>query len=61
MTVVGVVGSHGVVYARAVPDAIEPRPPNDRDALSRLRRGLTGFAIGWQQFWQGYWQSPPGA
>jgi hypothetical protein len=33
-------------------------PAERRDRPAQLRRRFAAFALGWQQFWQGYWQSP---
>ena len=46
-----------MVYARSMPDTTARRAPEDSDVAARVRRGIAEFTLGWQQFWQGYWQS----
>jgi hypothetical protein len=46
-----------MVYARGMSDTNTRGAAGTDEVAARLRRGVTGFALGWRQFWQGYWQS----
>ncbi len=50
-----------VSYDGGVPNTPRPVTTSEPAVSARVSAALLEFTTGFRQFWQGYWQSPPGA